>query len=220
MARRKSSSNRTPFDENALPDANVQFVPISEETRRRYLNYAMSVITSRALPDVRDGLKPVQRRILYVMYDRLRLTFDQKTRKCAKICGDTTGSFHPHGDIAVYEALVRMAQDFTLRYPLVVGQGNFGSIMGLRAAASRYTEAKVSRLAENLMNELRFQTVDMRPTYDAVDEEPIVVPAKYPALLVNGSSGIAVGMATNMPPHNLGECIKAAVHLIDRKSVV
>lgn len=122
MARRKSSnSNSSLFDENALPDANVQFVPISEETRRRYLNYAMSVITSRALPDVRDGLKPVQRRILYVMYDRLRLTFDQKTRKCAKICGDTTGSFHPHGDIAVYEALVRMAQDFTLRYPLVVG---------------------------------------------------------------------------------------------------
>ena len=216
MARRKSSnSNGSLFDENALPDANVQFVPISEETRRRYLNYAMSVITSRALPDVRDGLKPVQRRILYVMYDRLRLTFDQKTRKCAKICGDTTGSFHPHGDIAVYEALVRMAQDFTLRYPLVVGQGNFGSIMGLRAAASRYTEAKVSRLAENLMNELRYQTVDMRPTYDAVDEEPVVVPARYPALLVNGSSGIAVGMATNMPPHNLGECIKAAIHLIE-----
>ncbi|MFN9720116.1 MAG: DNA gyrase subunit A, partial [Planctomycetota bacterium] len=217
MARRKSNSdhsNGNLFDDLAA-DANVQFVPISEETRRRYLNYAMSVITSRALPDVRDGLKPVQRRILYVMYDRLRLTFDQKTRKCAKICGDTTGSFHPHGDMAVYEALVRMAQDFTLRYPLIVGQGNFGSIMGLRAAASRYTEAKLSKLAENLMNELRFQTVDMRPTYDAMDEEPTVVPARYPALLVNGSSGIAVGMATNMPPHNLGECIRAAVHLIE-----
>ncbi len=216
MARRKSANrDNALFDENATPDANVQFVPLGDETRRRYLNYALSVITSRALPDVRDGLKPVQRRILYVMYDRLRLTFDQKTRKCAKICGDTTGSFHPHGDIAVYEALVRMAQDFTLRYPLVVGQGNFGSIMGLRAAAARYTEAKVSRLAENLMNELRFQTVEMRPTYDAVDVEPVVVPARYPALLVNGSSGIAVGMATNMPPHNLGECIKAAVHLIE-----
>lgn len=217
MARRKNSNQKTSglFDENTAPDANVQFVPISEETRRRYLNYALSVITSRALPDVRDGLKPVQRRILYVMYDRLRLTFDGKTRKCAKICGDTTGSFHPHGDIAVYEALVRMAQDFTLRYPLVVGQGNFGSIMGLRAAASRYTEAKVSRLAENLMSELRFQTVEMRPTYDAADEEPVVVPARYPALLVNGSSGIAVGMATNMPPHNLGEVIKASVHLVE-----
>lgn len=217
MARRKSTNRKSTslFDENAAPDANVQFVPISEETRRRYLNYALSVITSRALPDVRDGLKPVQRRILYVMFDRLRLTADGKTRKCAKICGDTTGSFHPHGDIAVYEALVRLAQDFTLRYPLVIGQGNFGSVMGLRAAAARYTEAKLSRLAENLMSELRFQTVEMRPTYDAADEEPVVVPARYPALLVNGASGIAVGMATNMPPHNLGEVIKACVHLIE-----
>ncbi len=217
MARRKSTNRKgtSLFDENAAPDANVQFVPISEETRRRYLNYALSVITSRALPDVRDGLKPVQRRILYVMFDRLRLTADGKTRKCAKICGDTTGSFHPHGDIAVYEALVRLAQDFTLRYPLVIGQGNFGSVMGLRAAAARYTEAKLSRLAENLMTELRFQTVEMRPTYDAADEEPVVVPARYPALLVNGASGIAVGMATNMPPHNLGEVIKACVHLIE-----
>jgi len=217
VARRKTS-NRTGtslFDDTAVPDANVQFVPISEETRRRYLNYALSVITSRALPDVRDGLKPVQRRILYVMFDRLRLTADGKTRKCAKICGDTTGSFHPHGDMAVYEALVRMAQDFTLRYPLIIGQGNFGSIMGLRATAARYTETKLSALAENLMNELRFQTVDMRPTYDAADEEPMIVPARYPALLVNGSSGIAVGMATNMPPHNLGEVIKACVHLIE-----
>ncbi|HRA87344.1 MAG TPA: DNA topoisomerase 4 subunit A [Planctomycetaceae bacterium] len=217
MARRKSTNRKgtSLFDENAAPDANVQFVPISEETRRRYLNYALSVITSRALPDVRDGLKPVQRRILYVMFDRLRLTADGKTRKCAKICGDTTGSFHPHGDIAVYEALVRLAQDFTLRYPLVIGQGNFGSVMGLRAAAARYTEAKLSRLAENLMSELRFQTVEMRPTYDAADEEPVVVPARYPALLVNGASGIAVGMATNMPPHNLGEVIKACIHLIE-----
>lgn len=194
---------------------NVQFVPISDETRRRYLNYALSVITSRALPDVRDGLKPVQRRILYVMYDRLRLVADGATRKCAKICGDTTGSFHPHGEIAVYEALVRLAQDFTLRYPLITGQGNFGSIMGLRAAASRYTEAKLSRIAENLMTELRFQTVDTRPTYDARDEEPVVLPARYPALMVNGSQGIAVGMATNMPPHNLQEVIRACVHLIE-----
>ncbi len=217
MARRKSSgrNDNSLFEDDRAPDANVQFVPISDETRRRYLNYALSVITSRALPDVRDGLKPVQRRILYVMYDRLRLTTDAKTRKCAKICGDTTGSFHPHGEVAVYEALVRMAQDFTLRYPLVVGQGNFGSIMGLRAAAARYTEAKLSRLAENLMNELRFDTVDMRPTYDAADQEPVILPARYPALLVNGSSGIAVGMATNIPPHNLGEVIKAAVHLIE-----
>ena len=217
VARKKSAcknGSRLFEDEPESMDSNVQFVPISEETRRRYLNYALSVITSRALPDARDGLKPVQRRIMYVMYDRLRLSFDAKTRKCAKICGDTTGSFHPHGDMAVYDALVRMAQDFSLRYPLVVGQGNFGSIMGLRAAAARYTEAKVSRLAENLMNELRYQTVDMRPTYDAADQEPMVLPARYPALLVNGTSGIAVGMATNMPPHNLNEVTKAAVHLI------
>ncbi|MFN9825659.1 MAG: DNA gyrase subunit A, partial [Planctomyces sp.] len=197
------------------PEASVQFVPISDETRRRYLNYALSVITSRALPDVRDGLKPVQRRILYVMFDRLRLTADAKTRKCAKICGDTTGSFHPHGEVAVYEALVRLAQDFTLRYPLVEGQGNFGSIMGLRAAASRYTEARLTRLSENLMNELRYDTVDMRLTYDAADQEPVILPARFPALLVNGSSGIAVGMATSMPPHNLAEVLKAAVHLVE-----
>ena len=218
MARKKSAKKNGSGlfgDEPEGIDSNVQFVPISEETRRRYLNYALSVITSRALPDARDGLKPVQRRIMYVMYDRLRLTADAKTRKCAKICGDTTGSFHPHGDMAVYDALVRMAQDFSLRYPLVVGQGNFGSIMGLRAAAARYTEAKVSRLAENLMSELRYQTVSMRPTYDAADQEPVVMPARYPALLVNGSSGIAVGMATNMPPHNLSEVTKACVHLIE-----
>lgn len=217
MARSKKSASdsRNGGAEELPPDHGVQFVPISEETRRRYLNYAMSVITSRALPDVRDGLKPVQRRILYVMYDRMRLLADAKTSKCAKISGNTTGSFHPHGEMAVYEALVRMAQDFSLRYPLVVGQGNFGSVMGLRAAAARYTEARLSRLAENLMTELRYDTVDMRPTYDAADEEPAVLPARYPALLVNGSSGIAVGMATNMPPHNLGEVIKAAVHLIN-----
>ncbi|MEZ6124506.1 MAG: DNA topoisomerase IV subunit A [Planctomycetaceae bacterium] len=218
MARKSSRRKNGPnlFDETGElgGSGNVQYVPISGETRRRYLNYALSVITSRALPDVRDGLKPVQRRILYVMFNRLRLTADAKTRKCAKICGDTTGSFHPHGDTAVYDALVRLAQDFSLRYPLIIGQGNFGSIMGLRAAAARYTEAKLSALAEQLMNELRYATVDMRPTYDAADEEPVVLPARYPALLVNGTQGIAVGMATSMPPHNLGEVTKACVHLI------
>jgi len=214
---RKNSSAPGLFDKTDALDAagNVQFVPISGETRRRYLNYALSVITSRALPDVRDGLKPVQRRILYVMYNGLRLLSTGKTRKCAKICGDTTGSFHPHGDSAVYDALVRLAQDFSLRYPLVIGQGNFGSVMGLRSAASRYTEAKLSALSEQLMTELRFHTVDMRPTYDAADEEPVVLPARYPALLVNGTQGIAVGMATSMPPHNLNEVTKACVHLIN-----
>lgn len=195
------------------PD-HVQFVDISDETRRRYLNYALSVITSRALPDVRDGLKPVQRRILYVMYEGLRLTAGAKARKCAKIAGDTTGNFHPHGDSAVYDALVRLAQDFTLRCPLVDGQGNFGSVMGLKAAASRYTEARLTSIAEQLMNELRYDTVEMRPNYDATRDEPVVLPARYPNLLVNGTQGIAVGMATNVPPHNLAEVVKACVHLI------
>jgi len=192
----------------------IQYVPLSQETRRRYLNYAMSVIMSRALPDVRDGLKPVQRRILYVMYEGLRLTADSKPYKCAKIAGDTTGDYHPHGPQAVYDTLVRMAQDFTLRYPLIDGQGNFGSIMGLPAAADRYTEARLTAIAEQLMNELRFQTVDMRPNYDGRKEEPVVLPARFPNLLVNGTTGIAVGMATNIPPHNFGEVITACVHMI------
>lgn len=193
----------------------LQFVSISDETRRRYLNYAMSVIMSRALPDVRDGLKPVQRRILYTMYQDLRLTADAKFRKCSKIVGDTTGNYHPHGGVAVYEALVRLAQDFTYREPLIHGQGNFGHIMGLPPAADRYTEAKLMPIAERLMSELKYQTVEMRPTYDATREEPVVLPSQYPNLLVNGTQGIAVGMATNMPPHNLYEVMKAAVYLVD-----
>ena len=193
----------------------LQFVSISGETRRRYLNYAMSVIMSRALPDVRDGLKPVQRRILYTMFHDLRLTADAKYRKCAKICGDTTGNYHPHDDETVYAALVRLAQDFTYREPLVDGQGNFGNLMGLPAAARRYTEAKLTPIAERLMLEMRYDTVEMRPTYDATRTEPTVLPAQFPNLLVNGSQGIAVGMATNMPPHNLSEVIRAAIHLVD-----
>jgi DNA gyrase subunit A len=199
----------------------IEYVSISQETRKRYLNYAMSVITSRALPDVRDGLKPVQRRILYSMYDGLHLTADAKFVKCAKICGDTLGNYHPHGDLACYDALVRMAQDFSLRYPLVAGSGNFGSIIGLPAAAPRYTEARLTALAEQLMNELRYDTVDYRPNYDNRLREPIVLPARFPNLLVNGTQGIAVGMATSIPPHNLGEVIGACVHLIhDREASV
>ncbi|WP_437186156.1 DNA gyrase/topoisomerase IV subunit A [Planctomicrobium sp. SH668] len=196
----------------------LQYVSISDETRRRYLNYAMSVIMSRALPDVRDGLKPVQRRILYVMYNELRVTADAKYVKCARIVGDTMGKFHPHGNAAIYDAMVRMAQDFTFREKLVDGQGNFGSIMGLPAAADRYTEAKLTRIAERLMEELKSNTVDMRPTYDGAHEEPAVLPAQFPNLLVNGTQGIAVGMATNMPPHHLGEVIKACIALIDDPS--
>ncbi|WP_437203307.1 DNA gyrase/topoisomerase IV subunit A [Planctomicrobium sp. SH664] len=193
----------------------LQYVSISDETRRRYLNYAMSVIMSRALPDVRDGLKPVQRRILYVMHHELHLTADAKFRKCAKITGDTTGNYHPHGDQAVYDALVRLAQNFTYREPLIDGQGNFGNIMGLPAAAPRYTEARLTRVAERLLDELKYNTVDMRSTYDAMRDEPVVLPAQFPHLLVNGTQGIAVGMATNIPPHHLGEVIKGCVHLIE-----
>ena len=218
MAKGRRAKSNSPEAGGSNGSANggdrIQYVSLSQETRRRYLNYALSVITSRALPDVRDGLKPVQRRILYVMYEELRLMGDSKRRKAMKICGDTTGNYHPHGEGAVYESLVRLAQDFSMRYPLVDGQGNFGSIMGLPHAAARYTEARLTRLAEQLMNELRFQTVDMRANYDGTREEPIVLPARFPNLLVNGTQGIAVGMATNIPPHNLGEVINACVHLI------
>jgi DNA gyrase subunit A len=197
-----------------MPES-IQPVSITEETRHRYLNYALSVITSRALPDVRDGLKPVQRRILYTMYHELHLHADGRPAKCARIDGEVTGKYHPHGTIPAYEALVRLAQDFVMRMPLVHGQGNFGSVDGDAPAAERYTEAKLRELAGHLMAELRQRTVEMRPNYDGTREEPVVLPAQFPNLLVNGTSGIAVGMATNIPPHNLGEVLKAAVHLID-----
>lgn len=194
---------------------NIQTVSLKDQTRERYLIYALSVITSRAIPDVRDGLKPVQRRILYTMFNDLRLAFEGRPRKCAKIVGDVTGNYHPHGTTAAYEALVRLAQDFIMRAPLVVGQGNFGSVDGDAPAAERYTEAKLAALSETLMSELKQETVDFRPNYDNTRDEPVVVPAQFPNLLVNGSSGIAVGLATNIPPHNLGDVIKACIHLIE-----
>jgi len=185
------------------------------EAQRRYLNYALSVITSRALPDVRDGLKPVQRRILYTMYNELRLRSDVKHRKSAAIVGDVMGKFHPHGDTAIYDALVRMAQSFTMREPLVDGRGNFGSPDGDSAAAMRYTEARLQKLSDELLVELAKKTVAFRPNYDGRLFEPVVLPARFPNLLVNGSQGIAVGMATSIPPHNLNEVIQASVALID-----
>ena len=188
---------------------------IVEETRRRYLTYALSVITSRALPDVRDGLKPVQRRILYTMYHELQLYSDRKPAKCARITGDVMGKYHPHGDTSIYDALVRMAQNFMMRIPLVDGQGNFGSVDGDPAAHYRYTEARLTVVADHLLAELRQHTVPMRPNFDGTQREPIVLPAQYPNLLVNGTAGIAVGMATNMPPHNLGDVCRACVHLIE-----
>lgn len=193
---------------------NIQKREISEELQESYLDYAMSVIVSRALPDVRDGLKPVQRRILYTMHE-LGLTHGAKSRKCAKITGDTTGNYHPHGTVAVYDALARMAQDFSLRYPLVIGQGNFGSVDGDPPAAERYTEAKLSRIAEEMMVDIDKETVDWQPNYDSVRLEPKYLPGKLPALLLNGAVGIAVGMATNIPPHNLTEVIDATLLLIE-----
>ncbi|MDO8793073.1 MAG: DNA topoisomerase IV subunit A [Vicinamibacterales bacterium] len=189
-------------------------VSLHEEAQSRYLNYALSVITSRALPDVRDGLKPVQRRILYTMWAQ-NLTADTKHRKCAKVVGDVMGSFHPHGDAAIYEALVRMAQSFSLRAPLVEGSGNFGSLDGDSAAAMRYTECRLARVADELLSEIDQDTVPFRPNYDGTRTEPVVLPARMPNLLVNGATGIAVGMATNIPPHNLGEICTALVKLLD-----
>src|SRR5947209_16159908 len=174
----------------------IHQVPITQETRRRYLNYALSVITARALPDVRDGLKPVQRRILYAMHHELRLDFDGRARKCAQIVGDVMGKYHPHGDSAIYDALVRLAQPFVMRATLVHGQGNFGSVDGDPPAAYRYTEAKLSAVADNLLSALRQNTVDLRPTYDGERQEPVVLAAQFPNLLVNGTSGIAVGLGT------------------------
>ncbi len=193
-------------------------VSLVDETRRRYLNYALSVITSRALPDVRDGLKPVQRRILYNMYHDLHLYADGRPAKCARVCGDVMGNYHPHGDAAIYDALVRMAQPFVLRYPLIHGEGNFGSVDGLEPASFRYTECKLLPIAEELLAELKQRTVDMRPTYDGSKQEPVVLPARFPNLLVNGVAGIAVGRATTIPPHNLGEVIRGALLLIDDRN--
>jgi DNA gyrase subunit A len=193
----------------------IQTVSIARETHERYLRYAVSVITSRALPDVRDGLKPVQRRILYTMHYDLRLAFDGRPAKCARIVGEVMGKYHPHGDVAIYDALVRMSQPWVMRVPLVHGQGNFGSVDGDTPAHFRYTEAKLAAVSDFLMRELRQQTVDLRPTYNNETNEPVVVPAEFPNLLVNGTSGIAVGMATNIPPHNLGEVVRSCLHLIE-----
>jgi len=189
-------------------------VLIEEEMKRSYIDYAMSVIVGRALPDVRDGLKPVHRRILYSMWEA-KLTHDKPYKKSARVVGDVLGKYHPHGDAAVYDALVRMVQDFSLRYPLIDGQGNFGSIDGDAAAAMRYTEVRLEKIAEEMLADIEKETVDFVPNYDSSLEEPVVLPSRLPNLLVNGSSGIAVGMATNIPPHNLSEVCDAIVALID-----
>src|SRR3989442_9693445 len=193
-------------------------VALHEAAQSRYLNYALSVITARALPDVRDGLKPVQRRILYTMWQQ-NLTADAKHRKCAKVVGDVMGSFHPHGDAALYETLVRIAQPFSLRYPLVDGSGNFGSLDGDSAAAMRYTECRLARVSDEMLSEIEQTTVPFRPNYDGTKTEPVVLPARIPNLLINGTTGIAVGMATNIPPHSLNEGCTALIKLLDNEDL-
>ncbi len=217
MAKRKkgeASLFDADVDNGNPPGPTDEAVALHEAAQTRYLNYALSVITSRALPDVRDGLKPVQRRILFTMWQQ-NMTADAKHRKCAKVVGDVMGNYHPHGDIALYETLVRMAQPFSLRYPLVDGSGNFGSLDGDSAAAMRYTECRLARISDELLTEIDQNTVTFRPNYDGTKTEPVVLPSRVPNLLINGATGIAVGMATNIPPHNLGEVCTALVKLLE-----
>ena len=217
MSKRKPEKSPSLFDAGDAvppPPAGDEAVSLHEAAQSRYLNYALSVITSRALPDVRDGMKPVQRRILYTMWQQ-NLTADAKHRKCAKVVGDVMGNYHPHGDAALYETLVRMAQPFSLRYPLVDGSGNFGSLDGDSAAAMRYTECRLARISDEMLTEIDQDTVTFRPNYDGTREEPVVLPARVPNMLINGATGIAVGMATNIPPHNLTEVCTALIKMID-----
>src|SRR5918993_1360059 len=218
---RKRPQDPSLFDAEPVdppPPSGGDSVPLHEAAQSRYLNYALSVITSRALPDARDGLKPVQRRILYTMWQQ-NLTADTKHRKSAKVVGDVMGNYHPHGDSAIYDALVRMAQPFSLRVPLVDGSGNFGSLDGDPAAAMRYTECRLARVADEMLQEIEQETVPFRPNYDGTRTEPVVLPARIPNLLVNGATGIAVGMATNIPPHNLGEVCTALIRFLDNREL-
>ena len=197
----------TSFAKETLP------ISLEEEMRRSYLDYAMSVIVGRALPDARDGLKPVHRRVLFAMHE-LNNDWNRPYKKSARIVGDVIGKYHPHGDTAVYDTIVRMAQDFSLRHMLVDGQGNFGSVDGDSAAAMRYTEIRLSKIAHEMLADIDKETVDFGPNYDGSETEPLVMPTRLPNLLVNGSAGIAVGMATNIPPHNLNEVVDACLHLL------
>src|SRR5258707_548052 len=188
-------------------------INIEDEMRRSYLDYAMSVIIGRALPDVRDGLKPVHRRVLWAMHE-LGNAYNKAYKKSARVVGDVIGKYHPHGDTAVYDTIVRLAQDFSMRYPLIDGQGNFGSVDGDAAAAMRYTEVRMARLANEILSDIEKETVDFQPNYDESLHEPTVMPARMANLLINGSDGIAVGMATNIPPHNLTEIVEATIALL------
>ncbi len=204
-----------PLEGGTPPHSGANLIPINieEEMRRSYLDYSMSVIIGRALPDARDGLKPVHRRVLYTL-NEMGLQHNKKYTKCAKVVGQAMGVYHPHGDSAIYDTLVRMAQPFSLRYPLVDGQGNFGSVDGDPPAAMRYTECRMERIAGEMLADIEMETVDFVPNYDESTFEPTVLPTRIPNLIVNGSSGIAVGMATNIPPHNLTEVVNAAIELV------
>ncbi len=208
-------NDQTPENE---PNSGISLISVTDEMRRSYLDYAMSVIVSRALPDVRDGLKPVHRRILYSMHEN-GYEWNKQYRKSARVVGDVIGKYHPHGDTAVYHALVRMAQEFSMRLPLIDGQGNFGSIDGDMPAAMRYTEVRMERVSTALLEDIDRDTVDFRDNYDNTESEPTILPARFPNLLVNGSGGIAVGMATNIPSHNLVEVINAAIALMDNADI-
>ena len=201
-----------------ISNKGVRGINISQEMRTSFLDYAMSVIVSRALPDVRDGLKPVHRRILYGMQE-LGNTPDKPHKKSARIVGDVMGKYHPHGDSSIYEAMVRMAQDFSYRYMLVDGHGNFGSVDGDGAAAMRYTESRMSKIALEMLRDINKDTIDYKDNYDGQEKEPVVLPSRYPNLLVNGASGIAVGMATNIPSHNLGEVIDGVLALSENPAI-
>ncbi len=210
-------------DENSKPSgpqdpSDIRPISLTDEMKRSYLDYAMSVIVSRALPDARDGLKPVHRRILYSMHEN-GYTHDKPYRKSARVVGDVIGKYHPHGDQSIYDALARMAQDFSLRLMLIDGQGNFGSVDGDPPAAMRYTEVRLARSAEALLEDIDEDTVDFQENYDGSEEEPTVLPARFPNLLANGAGGIAVGMATNIPPHNLGEIVDGCVALLDNPAL-
>ncbi len=218
MAKKETSPELTEEFKRTLEMTKLLDVEVDEELKKSFIAYAMAVNVSRAIPDVRDGLKPVHRRILYSMHE-LGLTYDKPFRKCARIVGDCLGKYHPHGDSSVYDALVRLAQDFSINFPLVDGHGNFGSVDGDPAAAMRYTEARMSRLSSEMLRDLDKETVDFYPTFDDTGLQPSVLPARFPNMLVNGSDGIAVGMATNIPPHNLAECIDGVIALIDNPEI-
>ena len=212
MSNKEKEENKEEIQENIIVRE------VAKEMKTSYMEYAMSVIISRALPDARDGLKPIHRRILYTMY-QAGLFSNKPYRKSAATIGDVLGKFHPHGDAAVYDSMVRMAQNFSLRYPLIDGHGNFGSIDGDPAAAFRYTEARLAKIAEEMLVDITKETVDFMPNYDNTLKEPIVLPSKLPQLLINGSSGIAVGMATNMAPHNIGEVVDGMLAYLDNNDI-